>query len=289
MTKRLFVVAFVAVLAAASAAAFTIMRGQRQQRSGATAHAAEASARDAGANSRAPRARVPVVVELFTSEGCSSCPPADALLARMDETQPVEGAEVIALAQHVDYWNYLGWSDPFSSHELSERQGKYARAFGNDGVYTPQMVVDGRAEFPGGSSDKAFDEIARAAREPKAEVFLSRADVQKDADASVRLSLRVEQPPKVTDGDAADVLLAITEGGLSSDVARGENSGRKLVHVGVVRRLTKLGELGAGAFSTEVTVALDKSWRRENLRAVVFLQERASRRVVGAASLKLFG
>lgn len=289
MTKRLFVVAFVAVLAAASAAAFTIMRGQRQQKSGATAHAAEASARDAGAVVRAAHARVPVVVELFTSEGCSSCPPADALLARMDETQPVEGAEVIALAQHVDYWNYLGWSDPFSSHELSERQGEYARAFGNDGVYTPQMVVDGRAEFPGGSSDKAFDEIARAAREPKTEVFLSRADVQKDADASVRLSLRVEQPPKVTDGDAADVLLAITEGGLSSDVARGENSGRKLVHVGVVRRLTKLGELGSGAFSTEATVALDKSWRRENLRAVVFLQERASRRVVGAASLKLFG
>jgi hypothetical protein len=289
MTKRLFVVAFVAVLAAASVAAFTVMRGQRQQRSGATAHAAEASARDAGADSRAPRARVPVVVELFTSEGCSSCPPADALLARMDETQLVEGAEVIALAQHVDYWNYLGWSDPFSSHELSERQGEYARAFGNDGVYTPQMVVDGRAEFPGGSSDKAFDEIARAAREPKAEVSLSRADVQKDADASVRLSLRVEQPPKVKDGDAADVLLAITEGGLSSDVARGENSGRKLIHVGVVRRLTKLGELGAGAFSTEATVALDKSWRRENLRAVVFLQERASRRVVGAASLKLFG
>ncbi len=292
MTKRLFVVAFVAVLAAASVAAFTIMRGQRQQRSGATAHAAEAAARDAGAvafNSGAARARVPVVVELFTSEGCSSCPPADALLARMDETQPVEGAEVIALAQHVDYWNQLGWSDPFSSHELSERQGEYARAFGNDGVYTPQMIVDGRAEFPGGSSDKAFDEIARAAREPKAEVFLARADVQKEADASIRLSLRVEKPPKVTDGDAADVLLAITEGGLSSDVARGENSGRKLTHVGVVRRLTKLGELGAGAFSTEATVALDKSWRRENLRAVVFLQERASRRVVGAASLKLFG
>jgi hypothetical protein len=289
MTKRLFVVAFVAVLAAASAAAFTLMRGQRQQNAGADAHAAEASARDAGTDSRSARGRVPVVVELFTSEGCSSCPPADALLARMDETQPVEGAEVIALAQHVDYWNYLGWSDPFSSHELSERQGEYARAFGNDGVYTPQMVVDGRAEFPGGSSDKAFDEIARAARAPKAEVFLSRANAGQDDGGALRFSVRVEKPPKVTDGDAADVLLAITEGGLSSDVARGENAGRKLGHVGVVRRLTKLGELGAGAFSTEATVALDKSWRRENLRAVVFLQERTSRRVVGAASIKLFG
>src|SRR3954463_5560674 len=170
MTRKLFVVAFVAALAAASAAAFTVMRSQRDRKSDAQASTAVALAGDAGTDSRAARVRVPVVVELFTSEGCSSCPPADALLARLDETQPVEGAEVIALAQHVDYWNQLGWSDPFSSHELSERQGEYARAFGRDGVYTPQMVVDGRAEFPGGNSGRAFDAIAEAAREQKAEV-----------------------------------------------------------------------------------------------------------------------
>ena len=277
MTRKLFVVAFVAVLLAASAVAFAFMRAQKSHKSDAQA-----------SNPGATRARAPVVVELFTSEGCSSCPPADALLARMDETQPVEGAEVIALAQHVDYWNYLGWSDPFSSHEFSERQGAYSRAFGKDGVYTPQMVVDGRAEFAGGNSGKAFDEIARAAREPKAEVLLTRADAQGKADAPVRLSLRVEKLPKLSDGDAAEVLLAITEGGLASDVSRGENTGRKLRHVGVVRSLTKLGDLGAGAFSTETSVTPEKEWRRENLRAVVLLQERASRRVVGAASVKLF-
>jgi len=291
MTRKLFVVAFVAALAA-TAAAFTVMRSQRSNKSDANASSTVATASDmrAGSNDKgAPRARVPVVVELFTSEGCSSCPSADALLARMDETQPVEGAEVIALAQHVDYWNYLGWSDPFSSHEFSERQDAYAHTFGNDGVYTPQMVVDGRAEFAGGNSERAFDAIAQAAREPKAEVLLSRADVPANADAPVRLGVRVEKLPKLTDGDAADVLLAITEGGLSSDVSRGENSGRKLTHTGVVRRLTKLGELGAGAFSAETDVTLDKNWRRENLRAVVFLQERGSRRVVGAATVKLFG
>jgi hypothetical protein len=288
MTRKLFVVAFVAALAAASAAAFTVMRSQRSQKSDAHAASAVASKSGTRADSGATRARVPVVVELFTSEGCSSCPPADALLARMDETQPVEGAEVIALAQHVDYWNQLGWSDPFSSHELSERQAVYAHVFGSDGVYTPQMVVDGRAEFPGGSSDRALDAIAQAAREPKAEVLLSRADARTDADAPVRLKLSVEKPPKLADGDAADVLLAITEGGLSSDVSRGENSGRKLTHVGVVRRLTKLGALGAGAFSAETDVTVDKGWRRENLRAVVILQERASMRVVGASSIKLF-
>jgi hypothetical protein len=285
MSRKLFVVAFVAALAVATAVAFAAMRVQRNKKTDAQASTAKSSE----SNSGAARVRVPVVVELFTSEGCSSCPPADALLSRMDETQPVEGAEVIPLAMHVDYWNYLGWSDPFSSHEFSERQGEYARAFGNDGVYTPQMVVDGRAEFPGGNSGKAFDQIASAAREPKAEVMLSRADAGQDDGGALRFSVRVEKPPKVSDGDDADVLLAITEGGLSSDVARGENAGRKLGHVGVVRRLTKLGELGAGTFSTEASVVLDKNWRRENLRAVVLLQERASRRVVGAASIKLFG
>lgn len=237
--------------------------------------------------------RAPVVVELFTSEGCSSCPPADALLARLDREQPVEGAEVIALAQHVDYWNSLGWADPFSSHDFSTRQGEYAAAFGNEGVYTPQMIVDGGAEFPGGETGKAFDAIAQAAREPKAEVSLARAanqSNQSDADDSLRLSVRIERLPKLPDGDTADVLLAITESNLSSDVARGENAGRKLTHIGVVRTFSKIGYVGATTqpFAAEPSVALDKNWRRENLRAVVFLQEHTGRRVVGAAAIKPF-
>src|SRR5579871_3134619 len=111
--------------------------------------------------------RTPVVVELFTSEGCSSCPPADAVLARLKHDQPVEGAEVIALSEHVDYWNYIGWSDPFSSHDFSARQSGYARAFRLNEVYTPQAVIDGRAEILGSDQGRAEEEIARAARTPK--------------------------------------------------------------------------------------------------------------------------
>jgi hypothetical protein len=288
MSRKLFAVAFVAALLAASAAAYTAMRGRRSSPNATTtAAAADSPVRDAAANDR-NGARMPVVVELFTSEGCSSCPPADALLARMDETQPVDGAEVIALAQHVDYWNSLGWSDPFSSHESSERQGEYARTFDHDGVYTPQMIVDGRDEFAGNDRDKAFDAIARAARAPKAVVTLAfKGAPATDGEGTLNLSVRVENAPKAAEGDGTDVLLAVTESNLSSDVSRGENSGLKLRHVGVVRRLTKIGELGAGAFSTETAVAAERGWRRENLRAVVFLQERASRRVVGAASIRL--
>ena len=286
--RKLFAIALAVVALAAFAVAFTALRGPRGRKPETPSVAGEASA---VAHAPGDGKRTPVVIELFTSEGCSSCPPADALLARLEREQPVEGAEVVALAQHVDYWNDLGWADPFSSHEASERQGEYAAVFGNDGVYTPQMIVDGRTEFPGGESGKAFETIAQAAREPKAEVSLARAAEQADAGDALRLSVRVMRLPKLTDGDAADVLLAVTESDLSSDVARGENAGRRLTHVCVVRALTKIGYVSAATppFEADPVVALDKNWRREGLRAVVFLQEHTSRRVVGAASLKLFG
>jgi hypothetical protein len=283
MRKLSAIVFGVAALAVLAVAALTL-NSTGPKVSEATEKREETNAAPADA-----AARRAVVVELFTSEGCSSCPPADALLARLDKTQPVEGAEVIPLALHVDYWNHLGWADPFSSHQFSERQGEYAAAFGKEDVYTPQMVVDGVKEFNGSNSSLAQEAIGKAAREPKGEVLITRTPSQ--SEGFVRITAQIDKFPKPTDGETAEVLLAVTESGLASDVARGENSGRKLTHVGVVRSLKPLGglpEAPGNTFKAETEVPVEKNWRRENLRAVVFAQERGTRRVLAAGSLKLF-
>src|SRR5215469_18212230 len=115
----------------------------------------------------------PVVVELFTSEGCSSCPPADALLAKLDQLGRVGNAEVVALEEHVDYWDDQGWRDPFSSHNWTTRQYAYAAVLGNKNPYTPQIVVDGNVECSGGRPQLALQTIVQASSQAKTPVTLS--------------------------------------------------------------------------------------------------------------------
>lgn len=236
--------------------------------------------------------RTPVLVELFTSEGCSSCPPADDVLSRFERTQVVPGVEIIALAEQVDYWNRLGWTDPYSDAAFSERQGGYARSFAKDGVYTPQMIVDGQAEFPGGNRDRALSAIAEAAKAPKAriEITMRGENIADKKTEAIPLSVRIGRLPAVRNSDTAEVVLAITESNLYSDVPRGENAGRRLQHPSTVRRLSSLGTANAQselAFAAEPIVTIEREWGRKNLRAVVFVQERASRQVLGAKAISL--
>jgi hypothetical protein len=225
-------------------------------------------------------ASTPVLVELFTSEGCSSCPPADALLSRLGRTQPVRGADIIVLEEHVDYWDRLGWKDPFSSEAATARQGEYGQAFGGREVYTPQMIVDGRAEFVGSSDPDAFRAIRAASQTPKPAVQLS-------WEKGDTLAIHIESLTNASAGDDAQLFLVVAENMLHSDVKRGENAGRALEHNGVVRQLLPLGKIDAAAkgFSSTVAVQPAAEWNRANLRAVVSVQERRSRHVLAAAAI----
>jgi hypothetical protein len=222
----------------------------------------------------------PVLVELFTSEGCSSCPPADALLSRLGRSQPVVGANIIVLEEHVTYWDDLGWKDPFSFAAATERQREYGDAFRGKELYTPQMIVDGRTEFVGSSGRDALRVIDGASRKPKTAVHLS-------WDANDALAIHVDPLLGLDAGDSPQIFFAITEDMLHSDVKSGENAGRGLEHTGVVRQLISLEKLNTSreGFSSTVAVRAAREWNRANLRAVVFAQERHSRRILALAAI----
>jgi hypothetical protein len=208
----------------------------------------------------ADSSRAPVLVELFTSEGCSSCPPADRLLESLDP-------QAIVLSEHVDYWDRLGWRDPYSGHANTQRQEGYARLFGTQGPYTPQMVIDGATEFVGNDARRAMDEVARARTREKMGVHLSRtaAGVQVQIDAAAK---------------AADVWLALADDSGTSQVTGGENEGRRLHHVAILRSLRKIGTVKRGAgFARNVPVPPDTG------RVIVFVQDGGLGQVYGVGIL----
>lgn len=221
------------------------------------------------------RSAQPVLVELFTSEGCSSCPPADAVLGELDRS-----GSAIVLSEHVDYWNHLGWKDPYSSPRFSERQSAYARHFGLGSVYTPQMVVDGGTEFVGSDSRQAEQAIEKARGQSKVSLRIVSIMVDKG-----KLWARVEADALPGPAKRSDLYLALVRSHAESEVIRGENAGRKLSHVGVVRSLVKAGSLGTDeGFAGEIKLPLDRDESMTDLRIVAFVQETGAGRVLGVTA-----
>ena len=217
----------------------------------------------------------PVIVELFTSEGCSSCPPADAVLDRLAATQPVSGANIIALGYHVDYWNQLGWRDPFSNRTFTDRQNRYATRFGNDGVYTPQMIVNGSAEFVGSDAGRAETEIARAAKALQ-NAPLTVSVRPAEGGAANSYTVRVSGAPAAK---SLPVFVAVTEDDLASNVLRGENAGRHLAHVAVVRSLQLVSQQGT------VRLPTGSGENRTHEHIVAWVQESETGRIRGAVQI----
>jgi hypothetical protein len=234
------------------------------------------------ASSAAPR--TPVLIELFTSEGCSSCPPADVLLGQLDRFQPVPTADLIVLSEHVDYWNDIGWKDPYSSRQFSLRQGDYAHRFRLGDPYTPQMVVDGNTQLVGSDERGAIRAIANAAKITKIPVILSAPHLQ----GPKSLVVHVEVQPTVASagGESGQLLLALADGSDQSNVRRGENAGRTLKHVAVVRTLAQVGTVESNnVFSKDVTVNTENA-NLQNLRIVAIVQEGTAGRVLGVGSTR---
>jgi hypothetical protein len=234
----------------------------------------------AGLAMGAAQPATPVVVELFTSEGCSSCPPADLVLQRLEAGVGVPGAYVIALGEHVTYWDRLGWKDRFSADVFTKRQEDYTWQFRTDSAYTPQMIVNGQAEFVGSDEQRARREILKAAQAPAAKVDL--------AITGDMINIKATGLP--AGAKDADVLLAITESRLDTDVQHGENGGRKLRHTGVVRSIASVGRIDNpkdGNYAAQAHYHLDPSWKPENLKLVVFLQSRKTKKIWGAGAIAL--
>ena len=215
------------------------------------------------------------VLELYTSEGCSSCPPADDILRGVAAQE-----NVFALSFHVTYWNRLGWKDSFSQKVFDERQYAYGTHFQKDGVYTPQLVVNGTEEFVGSRKSQADNAIKKALATPaRAQIELSKT--LKDNNIIIKYKL-------TGDFSEANLNFAVVESNFATKVTRGENEGRTLKHDNVVRDFETM-EAKSKALDTEGVLEIYplKNWRIQNCAAIVFLQDKKTGQVTGAAKMDL--
>ncbi len=211
----------------------------------------------------------PVVVELFTSQGCSSCPPADALLGELAERE-----DVIALSCHVDYWNYIGWEDPFSSPQMSERQRAYARYRGERTIFTPQMLIDGQHSVVGSRRGEVQQRIEKAMMDPQP-----------------RVPVRIGGGGEVTvgalnDGQerSATVWYVAFDRKHETDISRGENAGRRIAYHGVVREWSRLAAWSGSPLDLQVDLADARERGRGGVAVIV--QQDGVGPVLGAAQMR---
>lgn len=229
-------------------------------------------------------AQHPVLLELFTSEGCSSCPPVDDWAKRLDSTQPLAGSQIIVLSEHVDYWDHDGWKDPYSSALLTERQRAYGQKLGLRDVYTPQVILDGSTEVHLNDQNQVDHDFARAAATaPAVSVRIDSIEIEAGKPGILRGRVAVDANPQ----ERGDVYVATALDHAESDVLKGENGGHHLSYVAVVEDLTKIGKLEKGkSFEHDFSVKLKQGVDAKNLRIIAFVQEPDYGKVIGAAMEK---
>ena len=226
----------------------------------------------------------PVLIELFTSEGCSSCPPADAWLQQIDSSPLIDGTQVIVLSEHVDYWDHDGWKDPYSSHLLTSRQSAYVTTLGLSASYTPQIILDGAIELRTSEPPQIIPNIRKEAQTPKLSIRIESASVKAGQPDTVQGRIEVNGELQKR---AGDIFVATALDHVSSQVLRGENGNRRLSHVAVVLDITKVGRLRKGAsFDGNFQVVLKPGTDPANLRIVAFVQEPGIGKILGVAMVK---
>ena len=225
-----------------------------------------------------------VLVELFTSEGCSSCPPADALLRRLHGTHTASGQWIIGISEHVTYWNDLGWADPFSDQTYTDRQSAYGRRFALDSVYTPQAVVNGQKEVNGSDGTEILKAVSSTAKPSPITLNISSVVAQPDAKGfSVTFALAGQSKTSL------DIFAVVADDAARSSVLRGENSGRTLQHVSVARSLVKVASLTEAKTLTVVIAnpGIVNGQPTTGRHLILFAQEHGLGRIIAIESREL--
>lgn len=223
-----------------------------------------------------PTGRVPVLVELFTSDACAICPAAGDVLRTLEQKQPIAGVEVIGIEMRMDAWGAQGYRDPFALRQMTNRQNEYLRLFKLDNLFTPQIVIGGQSQLETPDVQQAKDEIARAAKSQRATVDVA-------FQSASLATVKVDKLP--SSAGESEIWMAVTE----SQGDSGDNSGNNpgpLGRTGVVRSLVMLGLAQPGEMTAySMHLRFNPRWRREDLKYVVFVQERISRKIWGATAV----